>query len=168
MPSFYIFGICYIAVRLYSNLFGTLILFYLVYVVKLGGQNTEGARINFFQALVPLIVCFMSICSNMMLSRFYSRFGRKTALLIGGLICAGTSAGLYFLDSDTTWPIYPLSVLVGIKKFKRRNRPTNGAVHRLKSNIGGDWHERRVGRISLWSVQLLWQGCSGRCHLSRY
>jgi len=36
LPAFYIFGLCYTGVRLYSNLFGTLLPFYPVHVLKLG------------------------------------------------------------------------------------------------------------------------------------
>lgn len=37
MPKFYLFGICYMSVRIYTNLFGTLLPFYLTDVV--GGDG---------------------------------------------------------------------------------------------------------------------------------
>jgi hypothetical protein len=36
MPKFYLFGVCYMGVRLYTNLFGTLLPFFLIGVLKLG------------------------------------------------------------------------------------------------------------------------------------
>lgn len=36
MPKFYLFGICYMSVRLYVNMFGTLMPVYLVGVLHLG------------------------------------------------------------------------------------------------------------------------------------
>lgn len=36
MPLFYVCGLCYMGVRLYCNLFGTLLPFYLVDVLELG------------------------------------------------------------------------------------------------------------------------------------
>ena len=35
MPKFYLFGITYMGFRLYVNLFGTLMPFYLIYVMNL-------------------------------------------------------------------------------------------------------------------------------------
>jgi len=39
MPAFYMFGLCYMGVRLYCNLFGTLLPFYLVDVLELGDKD---------------------------------------------------------------------------------------------------------------------------------
>lgn len=36
MPKFYLFGVCYMGVRLYTNIFGTFLPFYLTGVLKLG------------------------------------------------------------------------------------------------------------------------------------
>jgi hypothetical protein len=36
MPKFYLFGVCYMGVRLYTNLFGTLLPFFLIGVLQLG------------------------------------------------------------------------------------------------------------------------------------
>lgn len=115
MPTFYIFGVCFVAVKLYTNLFGTFVLFYLRFVLELGIENgSTSDSINFSQALIPLIICLSSVAANLSLSWFYGRFGRKTALMLGGVFCAGTSTGMYFLSSSVSWPIYPISVLVGI------------------------------------------------------
>lgn len=38
MVNFYLFGICYTGVRIYTNIFGTLLPFYLVAVLKLGSD----------------------------------------------------------------------------------------------------------------------------------
>ena len=36
MPKFYLFGVCYMSVRMYTNLFGTLLPFYLTDVLDMG------------------------------------------------------------------------------------------------------------------------------------
>lgn len=41
MPKFYFFGICYMGVRLYVNMFGTFLPFYLEGVIKLGSEDTD-------------------------------------------------------------------------------------------------------------------------------
>ena len=41
LPKFYLFGICYMCVRLYTNIFGTLLPFYLIDVLKMGTDNPE-------------------------------------------------------------------------------------------------------------------------------
>lgn len=40
MPKFYLFGICYMGVRLYVNIFGTFVPFYLEGVIKLGAEES--------------------------------------------------------------------------------------------------------------------------------
>jgi Na+/melibiose symporter-like transporter len=154
MPSFYIFGVCFVAVKLYSNLFGAFILFYLRFVILLGVEaNTDSNSINFAQALIPLTVCLSSVCCNLSLSWFYGKFGRKIALMLGGIICAGASAGMYFLTKEVTWPIYPISVLIGKCPGNFRNRPTHGALHRPEPHIRSGWYQRQGGR---YCVQYLW------------
>ena len=39
MPKFYLFGVCYMCVRMYTNMFGTILPFYLTGVVGMGSQN---------------------------------------------------------------------------------------------------------------------------------
>jgi len=108
-------------VRLYSNLFGTLVPFYLVYVLKLGrsanfdpDRDVAPSRIPLVVALIPLSIYLSSVCTSFVLSKFYEKFGRKTALMTGGVLCAGCSTFLIFLDSDFSWPIYGLAVLIGV------------------------------------------------------
>lgn len=117
MPSFYIFGLCYMGVRLYSNLFGTLLPFYLVYVLKLGGDDSDeqdGLKsIPFIVALIPLIIYLSSVCTSFLLSLLYEKIGRKLTLMAGGIICIGTAVLMLFLTSNFSWPIYIVAVLIG-------------------------------------------------------
>ena len=108
-------------VRLYSNLFGTLLPFYLVYVLKLGRSSgfdpdvdVAPSKIPFVVALIPLLIYLSSVCTSFILSKFYEKFGRKAALMTGGVLCAGYAVFLIFLSSDFSWPIYGLAVLVGM------------------------------------------------------
>lgn len=108
-------------VRLYSNLFGTLLPFYLVYVLKLGRSSgfdpdvdVAPSKIPFVVALIPLLIYLSSVCTSFVLSKFYQKFGRKTALMTGGVLCAGCATFLVFLNSNFSWPIYGLAVLIGV------------------------------------------------------
>jgi MFS family permease len=107
-------------VRLYSNLFGTLLPFYLVYVLKLGQSdkpqpdtNTGPTSIPFVVALIPLLIYLSSVCTSFILSKFYERFGRKMALITGGLLCVGCAIFLVFLSSTFSWPMYGIAILIG-------------------------------------------------------
>ena len=59
MPKFYLFGICYMSVRIYTNLFGTFLPFYLVDVlVMTTGPNS---MVSFNIALVPMLAYMASV-----------------------------------------------------------------------------------------------------------
>ncbi len=102
-------------VRLYSNLFGTLQSFYLVFVLNLGDQNPK--RIPFVVALIPLLVYLSSVLTSFNLSKFYEKFGRKTALMSGGALCVATAVCMIFLTPDFSWPIYVLAIFIGNSEY---------------------------------------------------
>ncbi len=85
MPKFYLFGICYMCVRLYTNLYGTLLPFYLIDVVKMGTDDPD--KISFNIALVPMLTYASSVAVSTQLNKFYQKFGRKKALFVGTAIC---------------------------------------------------------------------------------
>lgn len=86
-------------VRLYSNLFGSLLSFYLLYVLGLGGGNNNPNSIPFIVALIPLLIYLSSVLTSFGLSKFYSKFGRKTALMTGGVLCVVNAICMVFLSS---------------------------------------------------------------------
>ena len=112
MASFYIFGLCYMGVRLYCNVFGTMLPFYLVYVLKMGSEQVD--KIPFTMALVQLLVYLASVSTSFVLGKIYAKFGRKNALLFGGILCIGSAFGMIFLTSSVTWPIYFIALVIGV------------------------------------------------------
>jgi fucose permease len=72
-------------VRLYTNIFGTLLPFYLIDVVHMGTDDKE--KVSFNLALVPMITYGSSVVVSTQLNAFYHKFGRKKALFVGTAIC---------------------------------------------------------------------------------
>lgn len=115
MPQFYLFGICYMGVRLCTNIFGTLLPFYLVGVLKLGYDEHQELMqvVPFTVALVPLIVYLSSVFSSSALNKFYATFGRKTALSVGTIICSVSLFSFFFLNESNSWVVYILAIFIG-------------------------------------------------------
>ena len=84
-------------VRLYTNMFGTYLPFYLTGVLKLGLEE-KSSVVPFTVALVPLIVYLFSVLSSFRLNWFYIKFGRKTALGVGTVICVIALGSMLFLN----------------------------------------------------------------------
>lgn len=82
-------------VRLYTNLYGTLLSFYLIDVVKLG--EVKDNHIPFTIALVPMLSYLSSVIVSTQLNRFYHNFGRKKALFFGTTICIICLTGMIFI-----------------------------------------------------------------------
>ena len=97
MPQFYLFGICYMGVRLCANMFGTLLPFYLIGVLQLGLDDETSATVPFTVALVPLIVYLFSVVSSARLNWFYKKFGRKMALSVGTIITCISMGSMFLL-----------------------------------------------------------------------
>ena len=72
-------------VRLYTNLFGTLLPFYLIDVLKMGTDDPNVVSYNL--ALVPMLAYASSVLVNTQLNKFYLHFGRKKALVVGTALC---------------------------------------------------------------------------------
>lgn len=111
MPKFYLFGICYMCVRLYTNLYGTLLSFYLIDVLKMG--DNKGGSISFNIALVPMLSYLSSVVVSTQLNKFYDYFGRKKALFLGTAICIVCLSGMVFITVENNWIMYPLSLFIG-------------------------------------------------------
>ena len=114
MPKFYLFGICYMGVRLYTNIFGTFLPFYLIGVLKLGLEDETDSSVPFTVALVPLIVYLFSVLSSSRLNWFYNKFGRKAALSTGTIICVIALGSMLLLNEETGWVMYIIAAFVGI------------------------------------------------------
>lgn len=117
MPKFYLFGICYMGVRLCANMFGTLLPFYLTGVLKLGLKDETDTSVPFTVALVPLIVYTFSVISSFLLNWFYTKFGRKLALAIGTIVTCISLGSLLLLTVKTAWVVYIIAVFIGKCSF---------------------------------------------------
>ena len=113
MPKFYLFGICYMGVRLCANMFGTLLPFYLIGVLNLGLSDETDTSVPFTVALVPLIVYVCSVISSLFLNKFYKKFGRKMALGVGTIITCASMWSMFLLSPKTGWVMYIIAVFVG-------------------------------------------------------
>lgn len=112
MPKFYLFGLCYMGIRLYTNLFGTLLPFYLIDVVGMGTNDLD--KISFNIALIPMLAYLASVMVSTRLNWFYNNIGRKKAIFLGtaiGLVCLSAMA---FLKPAHNWLMYIISPFLGI------------------------------------------------------
>lgn len=116
MPKFYLFGICYMGVRLYTNMFGTFLPFYLIGVLKLGLEDETDSSVPFTVALVPLIVYLTSVLASSRLNWFYGKFGRKAALSAGTIICVLALGSMLLLTESTGWVMYIIAAFVGVSQ----------------------------------------------------
>lgn len=99
-------------VRIYTNLFGTLLPFYLTDVLKMGSSDED--EISYNLALVPMLTYFSSVIVSTRLNKFYQMFGRKKALFVGTAICIVCLVVMAFLNKDSNWVIYIVALFVGI------------------------------------------------------
>ena len=113
MPKFYLFGVCYMSVRLYTNLFGTLLPFYLTDVLDMNTGSDD--QVSFNIALVPMLAYAASVAVSTQLNKFYSIFGRKKALFFGTAICIACLTVMSFLSKNTNWVMYILAFFIGRK-----------------------------------------------------
>ena len=137
MPKFYLFGICYMGVRLYTNMFGTFLPFYLIGVLRLGLEDETDSSVPFTVALVPLIVYLFSVLASARLNWFYGKFGRKTALSVGTIICVLSLGSMLLLTENSGWVMYIIAVFVGTHSVMRRHLANYGPI---------DWHQLHLGR----------------------
>ena len=111
MPKFYLFGVCYMCVRMYTNLFGTILPFYLTDVLNMTSEDPD--EISYNIALVPMLAYAASVVTSSQLDRFYQIFGRKKALFVGTAICIACQVVLAFLQASLSWVMYILAFFVG-------------------------------------------------------
>lgn len=111
MPKFYLFGVCYMCVRIYTNLFGTLLPFYLTDVLGMGSPNED--EISYNLALVPMLTYAASVVMSTQLNKFYELFGRKKALFFGTALCIICLVIMAFLTSSNNWVMYILAFFLG-------------------------------------------------------
>ena len=116
MPKFYLFGICYMGVRLSANMFGTLLPFFLIGVLNLGLEDESAVTVPFTVALVPLIVYLFSVVASSRLNWFYGKFGRKKALAIGTLITCTAMGSMFLLTKETGYMMYLIAVFIGLSQ----------------------------------------------------
>ena len=98
-------------VRMYTNMFGTILPFYLTGVVGMGSPNEDEVSYNL--ALVPMLAYAASVVMSTQLDRFYIVFGRKKALFVGTAICIACLVVMAFLTESDNWVIYILSFFFG-------------------------------------------------------
>jgi len=90
MAMFYQYGLVYTCVRLTYNVSQTLIVFYVLYTLKMANGNV-GKHTPIEVALVPLAIYVFSCIGSFSCERFYIRFGRKYTYLIGAATLAASS-----------------------------------------------------------------------------
>lgn len=112
MPKFYLFGICYTCVRLSTNIFGTLLPFFLIDVLKMG-DSEHSKPISYNIALVPMIAYASSVLVSCRLDWFYSIFGRKKALFLGTALCITCLCIMFFLSEKNAWIMYVIGIFIG-------------------------------------------------------
>ena len=98
-------------VRLYCNVLGTLLPFYLIYVLGMGSEEVD--KIPFTMALVQLLIYVSSVSVSFFLTKIYLKFGRKNTLIFGGVLCIAGAVFMIFLTPTFTWPVYIIAVIVG-------------------------------------------------------
>ena len=111
MPKFYLFGLYYMGVRLYTNLYATLLPFYLIDVVGMGSDDPN--KVSFNLALVPMLSYLASVLVSTRLNWFYKNIGRKKAIFLGtviGLVCLASMA---FLKPKHNWLMYIIAPFLG-------------------------------------------------------
>lgn len=111
MPSFYLFCLCYVGMRVYYNVFAALTPFYLVDVLEFGSDSEVGLSFNL--ALVPLLVYATGIVTSNRLSFLYKKIGRKKTLVAGTIMGCGSLLVFYILTPEYSWVAYILSVFMG-------------------------------------------------------
>ena len=75
MGMFYQYGLVYTCVRLTYNVSQTLIVFYVLYTLKMANNNV-GKHTPIEVALVPLAIYVFSCMGSFSCERFYAKFGR--------------------------------------------------------------------------------------------
>lgn len=98
-------------VRLYTNIFGTLLPFYLIDVLQMGTDDPNVVSYNL--ALVPMLTYAASVLFSTQLNKFYFYFGRKKALFVGTAICLVCLVIMIFINKNTSWLMYILPFFIG-------------------------------------------------------
>jgi len=114
--KFYLFGLYYMCVRLNSNIFGTFLPFYLIYVLKLSPSTLEDETIPFSVALVPLVIYFSSTLISVKITWLYTKIGRRSTLFTGTTLSILSLGSLLFLNNENSHLIYFSSIFIGISQ----------------------------------------------------
>jgi len=101
------------SVRMYTNLFGTLLPFYLTDVLDMGASSDED-QVSYNIALVPVLAYAASVAVSTQLNKFYQIFGRKKALFVGTAICLVCLGIMAFLQASANWAMYIIALFIGI------------------------------------------------------
>lgn len=148
MPKFYLFGICYMCVRLYTNIFGTLLPFYLIDVLHMGTDDKD--KVSFNLALVPMITYGSSVVASTQLNKFYNTFGRKKALFVGTAICLLCLVGMALLQEEGSWAMYIIAIFIGTVLVIQEC--LNLWSYRLESTLSQTWLALRQKQVHLFSA----------------
>jgi len=112
-PSFYIYGLVYMGVRMTVNVTSSLMLFYLQYVVIIGNANNVSS-IPFQFAVIPMILYLSSTISSASLKKVYIKFGRKNSFSVGAIFVIGSAVVMMTLNQSISYFMYPLAMVIGI------------------------------------------------------
>lgn len=103
------------SVRLYCNLYGTLLPFYLVDVLKMGTEEEiENNEIPFQVALVSLVITVVQYLNSHIISKvYYRRIGRKNTLMLGTVFAIISSLAMVFITPNVNWIMFIVAIFVG-------------------------------------------------------
>ena len=89
-------GLCYVGVRIYNNVFGILLPFYLNTVLQI---SSKSASMSPSIALIPLINYVSAVAVASRLNFLYLNIGRKLTLVIGTILGIFALLGMYAINS---------------------------------------------------------------------
>ena len=81
---------------MYFNIFSSFLPFYLIDVMKMGGDDPT--KVSFNLSLVPMLAYISSVVVTARLNWFYENIGRKKSLFLGTFICVSCLAVMAVLE----------------------------------------------------------------------
>ena len=113
---FYWYGIVYLGSKILVAVSGTMIQFYLVYVLKISVENsiikTGGIPIEL--AIYPAIIFIVCFVTSSYMDKMYKLQGRKKTMTYGFLVQIIVSILFMVMSPSLSYLMYPTTILMGI------------------------------------------------------
>lgn len=113
LPSFYLYGVVYMGVRMLVNVQSSLIIFYLENILMIKSEDENSGLPREF-AIIPMIVYLSSTVVSSFLKIVYEKIGRKKAFTLGAFAALFGTTIMMFLDAKLKNFMYPLAIVIGI------------------------------------------------------